>query len=447
MSVRVAEALMKSHEVVSICSSARARAQFEKLDIEIVVGSITAADSLNLARADKAEAFIACSRSDEQNIVSCLLAQGLGAGRTICVLTGGGFSRLGHQEETLAETLGIDSVIRPDQHLADELVRIVTVPGALDVEVFAGGRVGLMRYAVTADAPVTQAPLKDLKLPRNVVLVTIRRDEKLALPTGDSRLRAGDKVIAMGRGRALRRLLPLMSGKSMGSRMRRATIVGAGSVGVRVARQLEEANWQVKLIETDRERCEEVAGELRSMVLHGDGADLDLLQEEHVGDVPVLIAVTNSDEKNLLVSLLAKNLGVSRIITRSDRYADEIIFEKAGIDVVRSKYAAAIRSVLDEVGGTAQDDLLAELEHGDARVIELTVPKEFTATLLIEMSPPNLAVIGSILRGRKVIVPSGKDELRGGDRILVFCTREDERETREFFLRKGAALQSVRPQP
>ncbi len=440
LSLRLAEALMGSHDVVCISSEAADRPQLERLDIEVVPGQVTSADTLRQARAQTAELFIACTQSDEQNIVSCLLAQGMGAGRSVCVLTGGGFSRLGEQDETLADTLGIDTVIRPDQQLADEVVRIVTVPGALDVEVFAGGRVGLMRYAVSDGAPMTRAPLRDLRLPNHVVLVTVRRDDELHLPTGDTRLKPGDKIIAMGRGHALRRLLPLMSESSVGRQKRRATIVGAGSVGYSIARQLEQAHWQVKLIESDPHRCEQVAANLESLVLHGDGADLAVLQQEHVDEVPVLIAVTNSDERNLLISLLAKHLGVERIITRADRYGDEIIFEKAGVDVVRSKYGAAVRSVLAEIGGPDQDQLRAELEHGDARVIELTLPQTFRTTSLIEMKPPTLAVVGSILRGRRVIVPSGRDELRADDHILVFCTREDEAATRDFFLRSRNAV-------
>lgn len=437
MAVRIAAALMGAHQVVCVNPGGSDRARLEKLDVTIVGGSVTSADSLREAKVGKAEAFVACTQSDEQNIVSCLLAQGLGAGRTVCILSGGGYSRLADQDETLAETLGIDAVIRPDQQLANELVRIVTVPGALDVEVFAGGRVGLMRYAVSEGAPVTRAQLRELELPKQVVMVTVRRGSELSLPQGDTQLRGGDQIIAMGRGNSLRRLLPMTTVDAMARHERRATIVGAGSVGFSVARQLEDAKWDVKVIEIDQNRCETVASHLRSLVLHGDGADLDLLQQEHVGEVPVLIAVTNNDEKNLLVSLLAKHLGVSRILTRADRFADEIIFEKAGIDVVRSAHGATIRSVLHEVGVNDREELRAELEHGDARVIELTLPGDFAATALREMHPPTHAVVGSILRDRRVIVPGGKDELRANDHILVFCTREDEDETRAFFLGGG----------
>lgn len=436
---RIAKALMEDHQVVYLSPEGSDSAHVEELDVEVVRGDVTATETLRRAGAHKAEAFVACTASDEHNIVACLLARGMGAGRTLCVLQRGGYARAGGSDERLAETLGIDSVVRPGQQLADEIFRIVTVPGALDVEVFAGGRVGLMRYAVGPGSTVDGARLKDLRLPRNALVVAIRREDQLTIPRGDTRLREGDKVIAMGRGAGLRGLLPLMSSPAAKGRSRRAAIVGLGSVGLSVARQLEEAGWQVKAVESSRVRCEQVAPALKGLVLHGNGTDLDLLTQEHIGELPVVVTVTNNDETNLLVSLLAKHLGARRIITRADRLADEILFEKVGIDVVRSAHGAAVRSVLREIGGNRQRELRTELEHGDARIIELTLPPHFATTELSRMRPPTHAVVGSILRDGNAIVPTGSDVLQAGDRMLVFCTREDEAPTRDFFMRLSPA--------
>ena len=167
-------------------------------------------------------------------------------------------------------------------------------------------------------------------------------------------------------------------------------------------------------------------------MLRGDGADLDLLEAENVGDSSVLVAVTNNDEKNLLVSLLAKHLGVPRIVTRADRLANERMFEKVGIDVVRSAHGAVIRSVVSSID-ESQSSILAELEHGDVRVIELELPTSFPTTSLKELRPPTFSTVGSIMRDRSIIIPSGADTLRPGDHILVFCSRDDADDTRAFF--------------
>jgi len=198
-------------------------------------------------------------------------------------------------------------------------------------------------------------------------------------------------------------------------------------------RGLEDAGFRVKVVELDKHRCEEIAGSLDSLVLNGDGADLDLLEQERIGDSSVLVAVADNDEKNLLVSLLAKQLGVRRTVTRAAHLANEIMFEKVGIDVVRSAKGAAIRSVVRNVDPSSLE-IRAELEHGDACVIELDLPKGFTSTRLSDLRPPTFARVGSVQRDRRLFVPHGGDLLRPGDRVLIFCTRADEHETREFFL-------------
>lgn len=431
---RIAEEIMHNHQVVYLGPESSAGPRLERLDIATVFGSLTSPESLKQAQVKKTDVFVACTTNDEQNIVACIAAQRLGAKRTICILRRPGFLNVGGDDVALAESLGIDAVVRPSEQLAEEIIRIVTVPGALDVEVFSEGRIRLLRYAVEQGAPITQGPLSEARLPSNVVLVMLRRGDEMIIPKGDTHIQPGDKVVAMGRWVAVRRLLiRYLRSDTRGKEKRTATVVGAGNVGVAVVRGLEEARWQVKVIESQKKRCEEVAVQLDSLVLNGDGADIHLLEQEGIGDSSVLIATTDNDEKNLLVSLLAKQLGVKRIVTRADRMANERMFEKVGIDVVRSARGAAIRSVIRSIDHL-HSEIRAELEHGDACIIELKIPESYSSTYLREMQPPTFARVGSIMRGRSVIVPGGNDLLCGGDQVLIFCTREDEEQTREFFL-------------
>jgi trk system potassium uptake protein TrkA len=418
VAVRIAEALMINHEVTHVGAETSISAKFDELDLRVVRGSATSPSVLREAQVEDTDVFVASTGNDEQNIVACLAAQRLGARRTVCVLTRPGFFSTGDDDAALAESLGIDEVVRPS---------------ALDVQVFAGGRVRLLSYVVEAGAPLTRAPIKDLRMPKGVVMVMLRRGDEMIVPTGVTQIQSGDKVMAMGRWRPLRRLLfRFLRSESHGRDKRKATIVGAGTVGTIVARGLEEAGWQVKLIENNRSQCEEAASRLKSLVLYGDGADIDLLEQERVDDSAVLVAVTNNDEKNLLVSLLAKQLGVPRIVTRADRLSNERMFEKVGVDVVRSAHGAAIRTVIQSIEGTARD-IQAELEHGDARVIELDLPEDFPVTRLRDLRPPTYAMVGTIMRDRQLIVPSGDDRLQPQDRVLVFCTSADEERTRYFF--------------
>ena len=436
---RITEELMANHQIVYLASEAYAGTRLERLDVETVAGEVTSPESLRRAQVDGAGIFVACSDVDEQNIVSCIAAQRLGAKRTICILRRSGFLSVGDDTE-LADSLGIDLVIRPSEQLAEEIIRIVTVPGALDVEEFYDGRVRLLSYAVDADSPITRAPLASLRLPRHLVLVMLRRGDEMIVPAGNTLVQAGDKVIAMGRWRAVRWLLQrFLRSESRGADRRSATVVGGGNVGVQVVRGLEEAGWSIKLVESSRERCEQIASGLESLVLNGDGADIDLLEQERIGESSVLVAVTDNDEKNLLVSLLAKQLGVERIVTRADRLSNERLFEKVGIDVVRSARGAAIRSVVRTIDQT-HSEIRAEIEHGDACVIELKLPAGFPETRLRDLRPPTFSRVGAVVRGRRVTVPGGNDVVAGGDEVLVFSTREDEKRTREFYLNPSRLL-------
>jgi trk system potassium uptake protein TrkA len=365
-----------------------------------------------------------------------VLARRAGVRRTLCFLFRPDIGLDEGDETTLAGTLGIDTVVRPARQLAEEIVRIVRTPGALDVEVLAGGRVQLLRHAIEPGAAITRGTLKEVGVPAGAVLVMVRRGERTFLPKGDTRFEPGDKLTAMGTVEGIDLLLRrFLRAPGSPDEPRRATIVGGGVVGHAVAQALERAGWRLRIVESARARCDELAAQVRGLVLHGDGANLDLLQSERVGDDPVLVAVTSNDEKNLLVSLLAKKLGVRRIVTRADSPGNERLFEAVGIDVVRSARGAAIQSV---VAGLAPPGraLLAEVEHGDAEVVELEVPARLAPTPLALLKSDVFAIVGAILRKGRVVVPRGSDALQGGDRILVFCTKQDDERVRDFFLRR-----------
>lgn len=436
IAVRLAEQLMADHNVVLICPEHLKGSQIDRLDVSVIFGSLTSGDVLRQAEMERADVFVACSKSDERNLVACVAAKRNGVKRTTCFLFRRSYQ--GNKDETseLAESLGIDTVVRPPERLAEEILQIVTVPGALDVQVFFNGRVRLIQHAIEENALISKAPLREVGLPKGIVLVAVRRDGEVFIPTGDTHLRPGDQVIAMGNFSGISRMLfRYLRPRLKRSDPRRATVVGGGLVGLSVALGLEDLGWEVKVVENDKARCNEIAPLMKkSLVLYGDGSDLVLLQEERVADDSVLIAVTSNDEKNLLVSLLAKSMGVRRTVTRAVSIVNERLFEKAGIDVVRSASGAAIRSVVSGLEDTTSE-LVAELEHGEAAVFELLVPMDFPNCQLREMKQPGSSIIGAILRGHRVIIPHGKDLIQGGDHILVFCKAEDEDEVRHYFER------------
>jgi trk system potassium uptake protein len=430
----VAGLLMEDHQVVLISAEAATAPRLERLDVEVVSGQPTSTAVLREAHVTLAGVFVAATENDEQNIVSCIAAKRLGAKRTICLLSRPGFISIQDSEEALAEFLGIDIIVRPAEQLAREIIRIVTVPGALEFAHLVQGKVRVLKHIVEEGSPILDGSLRQISLPDDVVLVMGTRGEESFLPSGSTQFKPGDKVTAIGTPRGIHKLrYRFLRSRQHGKDVQKATIVGGGSVGTLVATGLEKSGWEVKVIEHNADRCRVIAPQIGGLVLLGDGTDMDVLDEEQVADVPVLIAVTSNDEKNLLVSLIARHLGVSRVITRADRLANERMFERVGIDVVRSARGAAIRTVVREVVG-AQADLHAELEHGDMEIIELVLPEANPPVLVSDLRAPLFALIVTIMRGKDVIIPSGQTVLYGGDRLLVFTSREDEVAARAHFL-------------
>lgn len=444
VAIRIAEGLMNRHEVVFIYPGPEVyRARLEKLDVQVMHGPMSSRSTLQNAGVQDADYFIACTDYDEQNIVACLTAQRLGVKSSVCFITHPGL--FGEDHDDLAEALGIDHVVRPPGQLAEEIQRIVTVPGALDVRQYYGGRVSLLKAEVEPGSILAESRVRDAKIPKGVVMVLGRRGEEFLIPRGDTQFQPGDRVTVIGqRGAIARFQAKHLRGDSSSKTARRAAVIGCGEVGMQLIRALEDSGWSVTVIEKDRGRVENAAEVLRrsgSIAIHGDGSDLELLEDEQISAYPVLVAVTNNDEKNLLISLLAKHLGIPRIVTRADNLTNELLFERVGIDVVLSAKGAAVRTVLRHIEGVETHAF--ELEHGDVHVLEFELPGEYEPIRLDRLRAPVFAVVGAVTRKGRVIIPKGDTELRPNDRILVFCLQGDSEQSRNFFLDPQAYLDRV----
>ena len=426
----LAQGLSAQHEVYVVDHKPEVADRFEPLDVQFVLGTGTSRSALIRAGADKAEIVVACTGLDEVNIVSCGIARLLASPRTICFVSREDFLQSGGQG---LAGFGIDRVVWPEAQLAEEIERIVRTPGALDAETFANGAIRLVEYLLEAGSPFI-GRVADLHLPRNAVIVAVRRGDDFFIPRGASTLEARDKVLVMGTPDALVEVRRRMIVNAEATRQR-VTIVGGGDVGLQLAERLERATdgLDIRLIERDRARGEVLAERLRyTLILQGDGTDLEFLEMEDVGRSDVLVGVIDNDEKNLLVSLLARQLGVGRIITRVGKRANRRLFERVGIDIAISARGAAVASVLHDIhGGTTR--LLAVVEEGAGRILELDVPHGYAARALRDLAPPLNSIIGAIVRQSRAFVPRGTDRVEPGDRLLVFTTYAAADQVRDYF--------------
>ena len=237
----------------------------------------------------------------------------------------------------------------------------------------------------------------------------------------------------MGTPEALQHLRHRMTGAVEADRQR-VTIVGGGDVGLQLAERLDaDDTVDVTVIERDADRGEMIAARLaRALVLNGDGTDLELLETEDVGRSDVLVGVIDNDERNLLASLLARQLGVRRIITRVSKRANLRLFERVGIDVAISARGAAVASVLHQIqGGSTR--LLAVIEQGAGRILELDVPDGYQPQELRKLAAPLNSIVGAVVRQSRAFVPRGNDRVEPGDRLIVFTTHEAADKVRDYF--------------
>ena len=431
----VAVRLFQEHSVTLLDDLERVPDKFNALDISFISGSGADVVALELANVGKCELFIACSRLDEANIVACWTVKKIVDIETICFIRTMELYRnlVSPKQNRYITRYDIDTVIWPEQLLTQDIFRILSVPDAIDVEYFAEGRAKLFEYRIKEDSILVNTRVMDCSFPPNVLIVGITRDQMLFIPNGSTVIKVEDKVIFMGLGPALDALAANIFQSS--NPIKTAVLIGGGTVGFMLAQKLEQAGIRVKLIEHDKDRCVFLADNLKkSLVLHGDGTDLELLEGESVGEADVSICITNNDEKNLLCSLLIKQLGPDRrIITRVSNTPTAQLFERVGIDVVVSARESALTELLNQV--QARDvDLLALVEGGQGEVLRLTLPENFPDTKVFDLQFQAQAIIGVFKRGRRLIIPSGKTLIQAGDQLKIFTMAEDTEAIKSLFV-------------
>ena len=429
----LATEFFEDHDITVIDKEENRSEEFDKLDISFVQGNATDIKVLKKADILNSDVFIACTALDEANIVSCLSAKKISGIRTICFVSNEEYQNAMELDKT-EEYLGdffIDNIIWPEALLTQELFRIVTVAHALDVENFADGRARLLEYKVKPTSKIVGKMLKDCEFTKDTIVVGVKRKDLLFIPNGLTEINADDKLIFMGTSRSL----DILAGTFFHEKeqVKSVAIIGGGKVGYMLAKSLEEIKIKAKIIEKNYDRCEYLAQELNTtLVINGDGTDLKLLDEESIGECDVVISVTNNDERNLLCSLLVKQLGVKRVISRVSKVFNIPLFEKVGIDIAVSPKTSAINEVRNDLDET-DVDILATVEQGEAEVLEISVKDDFNGKMIKDLKFPAPAVIGVVQRRNRVLIPKGDTLLKLNDILITFTMADNANKIKEYF--------------
>ena len=426
----------ESHDVVAVDQDPDAVNRVEeRMDIASLVGYGASPRVLRQAGVHEADLVVAVTDSDEANLVAALASKHLGARRTIARIQGKDFDE--GEQGVHYGFLGIDVVVNPRVLVAQEIAKVARSHGALDVVSLAGNRIELVELELPArNSRVLHRPLSDLRLPDQTLVAAIVRDRELFVPSGSSVLLPGDRVFLIGRtGRMEEVEDQLCGGREAG----RVCIVGGGVVGEALARSLSTADVEVLLIEQDLGKAEQLSVSLpRVTVLHGDGTNLTLLEEEQVGSFDLFCAVSHDDEVNLMSGLLAKQVGAPRVVSLVHRPDYMDIYHQLGIDVVLSPRLVASDHILRYVRQTELQSLTT-LEGGQAVALELMAVEgsRVIDTPIKRLNFPRGAILGAIVRGDEVIVPGGDDVIQPGDIVVVVTTTSTRPDVERLFKRRA----------
>lgn len=429
----LATEFFEDHDITIIDNEEYRTDEFNKLDISFIQGNASNLEVLKSADIKNADVFIACTPLDEANIVACLTAKKFSGIRTICFVSKEEYKcTLNFEKENdFFGDFFIDYIIWPEELLTQEIFRIVTVAHALDVEYFADGHARLLEYKVNPNLSIVNKKVKDCGFTDGTLIVGITRNSELFIPNGDTVLLAEDKLIFMGTSRSL----DILAGTFFHEKenVKSAAVIGGGNVGLMLAQALESLKIKTKIIEKNYERCQCLSQNLKNtLVINGDGTNLSLLDEEEIGSMDVVISVTNNDEKNLLCSLLCKQLGVKRVIARVAKVLNIPLFEKVGIDIAISPKNSAINEVKNDLAET-NVDILATVEQGQGEVLEIDVHENFNDKKIMDLRFPVNAIIGIIQRKHNVIIPKGDTEIYTDDTLIIFTKAENADTIKNFF--------------
>lgn len=396
----------------------------DRLDIRTIVGHGAHPDVLIRAGAEDADMLIAVTNSDETNMIACQVAYTLFHTPTkIARVRAAEYlskPRLFNQD-----ALPIDVLISPEQLVTEYVQRLIDTPGALQVLDFAGGKVQLVAVRAYYDGPLIGHELRDLRVHMPKIearVAAIFRRGRPIMPEGDTIIEVDDEVFFLAARENIRAVMNELRRED--KPVKRIILAGGGNIGMRLAQALE-GRYQVKLIDRNVDRARMLSECLeKTIVLHGDAADEELLLEENIENTDVFCALTNDEEANILSAMLAKRLGARKVMSLINRASYVDLVHSEAIDIALSPQQATIGSLLTHV---RRGDVVAvhSLRRGAAEAIEAVAhgdkgSSKVVGRALQDIKLPQGTTIGAIVRGNQVIIAHHDTVIETGDHVILF---------------------------
>lgn len=401
-----------------------------RLDVLGVVGSGSIHQVQVDAGVKDADLFIAVTPGDELNLLCCLMAKRSASCSTIARVRNPDYLS---ERGFIKERLGLSNIINPEYEAAMEISRLFCIPSAIEVDAFAGGKVELLKTALPESSPIVGKSIMNAlgKISGKVLICAVERGGEVVIPTGSFVLKAGDEISFIT-SRAERETVFRKTGLE-GERIKRVVIVGGGKISYYLVRMLVEEGFKVKIIEKNKERCEELSELLPSSVtiINGDGTDQQLLYEEGIDKADGFASLTDVDEENIMLSMFMTSHSKAKVVTKINRQNFSEIIDKLDIgSVIYPKFITAetivsyARALKNSQGSNVQT--LYNIVDGKVEALEFSVKSgsPVTGVHLSDLELKENLLICCISRDGKTIIPNGLTTIEPGDTVVVVTTEK-----------------------
>ena len=403
----------------------------DTLDVQGLTGFASHPDVLDRAGARDADMIIAATYSDEVNMVTCQVAHSVfGVPRKIARLRAQSYLNSEYSDLYRRDHLPIDVVISPEREVAEAALRRLASPTTFETVFFLGGDAQLMGIQLEEDCPILNTPLRQLSelfSTLRAIVVGVRREGSLFAPEPGDQLFSGDQIYVFTHIADSDRTLEIF-GKAR-QEQERVIIIGGGNVGLTVARKLEKASKRVRcrVVEMDRGRAEQAADALeRTIVLHGDGLDMEILREAGVAKADAVLCVTDDDKTNLLASVRAKSSGTKMSIALVNDPTMVPLMGPLNIDAYVNPRSTTVSSILRHIRHGRVRGLYS-IGDSEAEIIEAQVmsTSNIAGRQIRDIDFPEGVLVGAVQKGGEVIRPNGSTRLEEGDALVMFALAKD----------------------
>ncbi len=425
----LAEQLCREKHDVVVIDQSMAALQYvsDNLDAMYVVGNGAVYQTQIEAGVQEADVLIATTGSDELNMLCCLIAKKAGNCHTVARIRNPEYSS---EIKYIREELNLSLAINPELAAGEEIARLLRFPSAIKIEHFAKGRIELLKFVIPENSALHQMRVCDVvgKLKSNVLICVVEREKEVVIPDGSFVMRSGDKISFIASHEDSAAFLKKAGIEN--NTVKTAMFVGGGRLTYYLTKALADTKIKIKIIERDEERCRQLSELLpHAMIIHGDGSDRRLLQEEGIQYTEAFASLTGLDEENIILSLYAASQSKAKLITKVGRIAFENVIDSLNLgSVIYPKLLTAeiilqhVRAMENSMGSNVETLYRIVADRVEALEFRVSADEPLTEIPLERLNLKENLLVACINRNGTIITPRGQDMLQGGDRVIVVTT-------------------------